>query len=1092
MGENIRHREKTEQETDLPAGLYEQVISESLAERLSEIPAERRAESGIDEGEAPQILSKYVSKLVERKLSEIADTGGSLPEQIRLVNHLVSSLNPDSSEVRASDPEERLRREAFSGEKVDGDGRELLALAAPKDPLLAAGRRASDIPRPETSLSGSSLFTGAEHEPQLYSELKKEIASCDEVDMLVSFIKWSGLRLIFNALEDFTNRGGTLRIITTSYLGATDYKAVKELSRLPNAGIRISYDTERTRLHAKAFLFKRKTGFSTAYIGSSNLSNPAMTNGLEWNVKITESDQSETMRKVQATFEGYWNSRAFEAFHAQREEDARKLKQALRIEEWQASGTQSEIYVFTIRPYPFQQAILDELAAERELRGRYRNLLVAATGTGKTVISAFDYRNFCSARPGHKNRLLFVAHREEILTQALATFRGILKDPNFGSLDVGHFSPDSVDHLFISVQTMNSQELYKKLAADFYDFIIVDEFHHAAARTYQAFLSAFQPQILLGLTATPERADGRDILQYFDGHIAAEIRLPEAIDRRLLCPFQYFGVSDSVDLDSLSWKRGGYEKSELDNLYVFSRRLAVSRAEEIIAALLRYVTDIREVKGIGFCVSVEHAKFMAQQFNDHGIPSIALSGSSKEEERSTAKSRLADGEIRFIFVVDLYNEGVDIPEINTILFLRPTESLTVFLQQLGRGLRLSPGKDCLTVLDFIGRANKKYNFEQKFAALLQPTKRSVQQEVRTGFTSLPKGCYIELEKKARECILENIRQACHTKEGILSRIRTFEEDSGQKLSLETFAGYYGLNLREFYARGLSFSRMCALAGVRPSFEEPLEEEITKALPTLAAMDSREFIRFILKTVNDLRKAREEGTLEEWFMCAAQADEREKLFLEMFYITLFREYAPSWDDPAVRMRFRKLSDSPVMCEEIGQLLTIRLGRIDFVDKPAGLGFECPLSLHCTYTRDQLLTGLGYTKAMNVREGVKWLPERGVDVLLVTLNKSDKDYSPTTMYRDYSVSEDLFHWQSQSTTSEGSKTGQRYIHHREMGTKILLFVREYKSDVGGAVPYTFLGPVDYVSHSGSCPMNILWRLETAIPAKFLGRTNQTAAG
>ena len=258
-------------------------------------------------------------------------------------------------------------------------------------------------------------------------------------------------------------------------------------------------------------------------------------------------------------------------------------------------------------------------------------------GTGKTVIAAFDYRNFRKKHPGEACRLLFVAHREEILKQSRDTFQGVFRDLNFGELFVGNYVPDNLDYLFISVQTMNSQKLYEKLNPDYYDFIIVDEFHHASAATYQNFLSRFKPKILLGLTATPERMDGASILDYFDDRIAAEIRLPEAIDRKLLSPFQYFGVTDTVDLSDLKWARGGYEKSQLTNLYSLNREIAIKRVNHIITSLDRYVTDMDLVKGLGFCVSKEHAHFMAEQFNALGIPSISLDGESKDEERNTAK-----------------------------------------------------------------------------------------------------------------------------------------------------------------------------------------------------------------------------------------------------------------------------------------------------------------------------------------------------------------------------------------------------------------------------------------------------------------------
>ena len=309
-----------------------------------------------------------------------------------------------------------------------------------------------------------------------------------------------------------------------------------------------------------------------------------------------------------------------------------------------------------IAPYSYQQEILDKLDAERKVRGHYKNLVVAATGTGKTVISALDYKRFRKENPDKPCRLLFVAHREEILKQSMYTFRAVLKDANFGDMFVGNYKPDSLDNLFISIQTFNSQKFIEKTSKDFYDYIIVDEFHHAAAPTYQSLLTYYEPNILLGLTATPERMDGKSILKYFDNRIAAEIRLPEAIDRKLLCPFQYFGVTDNVDLDDLKWSAGGYDKQELSNVYALDRKIAEKRAKLVVNSIFRYVADIDEVKGIGFCVSIEHAKFMSDFFNERGIPSMYLTGKSADEERKTAKDRIVKGDVRFIFVVDIYND----------------------------------------------------------------------------------------------------------------------------------------------------------------------------------------------------------------------------------------------------------------------------------------------------------------------------------------------------------------------------------------------------------------------------------------------------
>ena len=1040
------------------AGLYDQIISRSLSRELGSIPDVCKSVQKLDEAEAPQALAGYVAQAVRAALEAIpAGAEDHAARQIELVNSVMDIL--------------ARQRDDLTGRQVDERAEKLLQVLREDDPGRITGLTAAKMPRPETPMAVSSLFTGAAHEPQMFTELQKEIMSADRIDMLVSFVKWSGLRLLIDALKAFADRGGQLRVITTSYMGATEVRAIDELAALPGAAVKVSYDTARTRLHAKTYVFYRDTGFTTAYVGSSNMSNAAMSSGLEWNLKLTASDQMDTLRKISATFDSYWNSDEFETYTL----DAHpRLAEALRGERGKG---ERQAFLFDIRPYPYQQAILDQLRAEREVRLSYRNLVVAATGTGKTVIAALDYRAWRREHPKASNRLLFIAHREEILRQSLYTFQGVLKDVNFGALWVGGHQPDEMEHLFISVQTLDSQGLWKRLPADYYDYIVIDETHHAAAGSYQEALEAFRPKVLLGLTATPERMDGKSILRFFDGRIAAEIRLPQAIDRKLLCPFQYFGVSDTVDLDGLKWVRGGYDRAALSNIYTISGAVAQRRADHVVASLKRYATDLDDVRALGFCVSVAHAHFMAEHFCAAGIPALALDSQCGDEARRTARDRLVSGDIRIIFVVDLYNEGVDIPEVNTVLFLRPTESLTIFLQQLGRGLRLSEGKDCLTVLDFIGAANRRYDFEEKLNAMLGDGHRSVREEIARGFTGAPKGCYIQLEKKAARVILENISRSFRGHGELVNRLRTFKEDTGKDVTLAAFLAWYHLTPGDVYGKHITFARACVEAGVREDFSEPVEQTLSKVLYRFAAVDSRRWIRFLLDILPRLHDA-DLSALSGW----------EKRMLRMFYITVWDSYEGDFSDGEALERLRGLGNSPAMLDELMALLRYQYDAIDFVDSTADLGFDCPLDVHCTYTQRQLLAALDYPNISAMRQGVLHLSEKNTDVFLITLNKSDKDYSPTTMYEDYAISPSLFHWQSQSTTAAESPTGQRYIDHAARGGRVLLFVREFKQDALGTAPYTFLGPATYVSHTGSRPMNIVWRLEKPIPAKYLRQVQQ----
>jgi hypothetical protein len=427
-----------------------------------------------------------------------------------------------------------------------------------------------------------------------------------------------------------------------------------------------------------------------------------------------------------------------------------------------------------------------------------------------------------------------------------------------------------------------------------------------------------------------------------------------------------------------------------------------------------------------------------------------------------------EGRLRFLFVVDLYNEGVDIPEVNTVLFLRPTESLTVFLQQLGRGLRLSRNKDCLTVLDFIGRSHTRYRFEEKFQALLDTRRVNLRQEIDHGFRNVPRGSFIQLERQAQAYVLANIRQSLDTVSGLVNRIRTFQEDTGLEANLTSFAQYHHLALREFYRLGTpSFAALRTRAGLNEAWSEPDQDVLTRALARVAGIDSRRFIRYLLDCLNGRGPGEPLPPLEH-------------RMLRMFHYTIWGKPLDGASTLADSME--RIRSNPRLAGEIVEILTYNLDHLGFVDEPVGLGFESPLDLHCAYTRDQILAATDFFTDYErpaMREGVVHLPDKRLDALFVTLNKSEKDYSPTTMYRDYAMSDTLFHWQSQSTTSAESPTGQRYIHHRERGDRIALFVRASKADASGTVPYLFLGAAQYVTHEGSRPMSVTWKLDRPMP-------------
>lgn len=739
----------------LREGLYELLRTDGLEDRLRTAPDLQPGFLEVGEEDAPDILSRHVADVVRDAL-----TAARPGERVDLANRLLQTLS-------------------HSDRVADGPA-QLLSLHRPD----ALKRR--QLRRPTTRLSDSALLTNSKDDPNLAAELRAEIESANTVDLLCAFVRWTGLRLLQPALEQLTDRGVKLRVITTTYMGATERRAIDELANRYGAEVKINYETQATRLHAKAWLFRRHSGFDTAYVGSSNLSQAALLDGLEWNVRLSSVSTPALLKKFEVTFDSYWEQRAFQSYDPERDGD--KLDAALERNGGKRTAAPDAGTGLEVQPFLHQEEMLEDLEAERS-KGFNRNLLVAATGTGKTIIAALDYKRLYEAA-GRDLKLLFVAHRQEILKQSMRTYRDVMQDGAFGELYVGTHKPSEWKHIFASVQSLNSLGVHE-LEPDFFDVVVIDEFHHAMAPTYQALMDHLKPQQLLGLTATPERGDGVDVAQqFFDGRTASELRLWDALDADLLVPFHYFGVSDDVDLSQVEWKRGNYDTAQLDHLYTGND----ARAAKVIRELRDKVTSTEDMRAIGFCVSVQHAHYMAAVFNQAGIASVAVDGTTDDAERALALQRLRERAINCIFAVDLFNEGLDLPQVDTILMLRPTQSSTVFLQQLGRGLRRADDKAVLTVLDFIGQQRREFRFDLRYRALTGYGRKQLEKAVEEEFPFLPSGSQIVLDRVAQKVVLDNIQaQLKFTRKQLAQDIA-----SHGVTDLETYLRTSGNDLKSIY------------------------------------------------------------------------------------------------------------------------------------------------------------------------------------------------------------------------------------------------------------------------------------------------------
>lgn len=1028
-------------------GIYEKLITNLISGRLNKDKF-YIGERVLEQSEAAIWLSRFLSRVIEYAVNSLPSGDEQLQRQIELSNQLILWLK------------DKLQDDEFFDENLlEGQGKILTALYEIENPVAADLKKYVEDIFPLTGLTQSELFCGSNAGLSLESELKREIRSSDTIYWLVSFIKWAGIRIFRNELEEFTRSGKQLKIITTSYMGATDAKAVEFLASLPNTEVKLSYNTQRERLHAKSYLFLRNTGFNTGYIGSSNLSHSALTSGLEWNLKITSQEIPHIIERSINTFESYWNSKEFETFDG-KIEAKEKLKSALKHARM---GTSKEVtHYFEVKPFTHQQEILEQLEVERSLHQRFKNLVVAATGTGKTLISAFDFARFIKNKPDAK--FLFVAHREEILKQARLAYRGVLKNSSFGELWVGNYKPESYDQLFASVQTLNNQIDNLSLSSDYFDYIVIDEVHHVAANSYRSILKKFTPNILLGLTATPERHDGTNILDDFCGVIAAEIRLPEAINRRHLCPFQYFGVEDDTDLRGISWNRGRYDIAALTNLYTHNQQ----RVDKIYQTINELVTSVSNMKALAFCVSKEHAEYMRAQFLLKGISCDYLT-SDNSQDRVQKQQALRSGAIKILFVVDIFNEGVDIPEVDTLLFLRPTESLTIFLQQLGRGLRLADDKEVCTVLDFVGNANSEYDFAHKFRALVGKTDSAISDEIKNGFPHAPLGCRIELSKQTQEIVLGNIRKAILNKQRLIGLIRNFPLHSTLELTLSNFIKVNpNVELEDIYKK-FSWSELCAEAGVSTALDEDLKRNFSRMIRTrLLVCDDYHYLKHI-----------EETAIGEFKI----GESEPAAYNLMLHYDLWQKSGKEAGLSSLEESLNKLNQ-PDLKAEITNLSRLLIERIHHKQEKMPMAENHPIKLHARYAREQVLVGFGATtfeKQPNSREGVFNIKEQNIELLFVTLNKNEKQFSPTTMYHDYAINEELFHWQSQNSARPERGKGLEYVTHKEKGKRLFLFVREQaKDEFGKTMGFVNFGEVGYVSHSGSQPMNITWRLHNTMPA------------
>ena len=911
-------------------------------------------------------------------------------------------------------------------------------------------------------------------------ELKEAFKGCKSFYFSVAFINFSGLQLILEELKKMQEKGVKGNIITSTYLNFTQASALKKIKQFENIDLRIFITEEELRgFHTKAYIFEYEDNYKI-YIGSSNLTQSALKSNEEWNVRIVSKKKHDFSKDVMDAYYKLFNQcykvddqfiNDYEVF----------LKEVRKVS---LKDTNKNILLKyeKIRPNDMQSKALENLHRLREHGGK-RSLVIAATGTGKTYMSAFDVREF---KP---KKMLFIVHREDILRKAITDYKKIMPERSFG-LFTGNIKESDKDYIFATIQSISAY--CNDFKEDEFDYIVIDEAHHSASQTYRKVIDYFKPKFLLGMTATPERTEGTDIFSIFDNNIALEVRLNEALEKNLVVPFHYFGITD-IDLVD-------YRGIDINDIEKLSKLLEINeRVEFIIEKMNFYGFDGDKRKAIGFCASVEHAEYMAREFNERGIKSVALTGSDSISKRQREIAKLEDDndELEVIFTVDLFNEGIDIPAINLVLMLRPTQSSIIFIQQLGRGLRKYKEKEFLTVLDFIGNYNKAFQIAIALNGAKYYDKESLKVSIRTDFSNIPGCTNIQMDEISKQRILEQIdRENFNAMKYLKEEYNEFKKINGGKvvnLLTDYFLFEAAPNPLKFIGAVPSKSYLAFLEKVESNFEDLqlLKDEkfklvlkdITAKLPLKRPFEFiilRYLIQNASATRNELKNDIEkyidfidEETFSYTIECL-RGDYHSKKESNFNFIEDLGEQiilAPEIKEVVKNERFKLYIDD---CINYGLLTYER----EFGTENYGMPF---LKLYSQYTRDDVVRMSNATKKFG-GYGMGGLKTNGNDWYMFVGMEKDELIKESMNHENEFIGRDIFVWQSRNTTTIDSEAGQKLINNVKENINMHLFVRKYREIDGVVEPYIYMGMGDTVYYEGEKPITVHLKLRNKVPMKI----------
>ncbi|WP_204433427.1 DUF3427 domain-containing protein [Paracholeplasma morum] len=931
--------------------------------------------------------------------------------------------------------------------------------------------------------------------------------NCKGFSFSVAFISDAAIQLLVDSFRNAQLRGVSGKILTTDYMFGTSPAALRRLMRFPNIEVRVfSTLNKNTRgFHTKGYIFEFDDRVQLT-VGSSNLTEKALKHNHEWNLSYFSKENPRLINTLYSEFDELWNdndvipltNEYIDQYEKQyNHEKYSKSNQQILIKqlvEFLKDNTDTDMItriadIFDIeteevieyvdeqmkgselRPNYMQEIALESLQDLRS-KGQNKGLVIAATGTGKTFLAAFDVLQVSP------KRLLFVVHREKILKDAMKTFKTI-HNASMG-LYTGTEKSINADYVFASIQTLSREKNLFKLAEDTFDYIIIDEAHRSATPTYNRVLNHFKPKFLLGLTATPERTDTNSIFEIFDNQVAAEIRLRDALKENLVVPFHYFGIEDATtDLSDIDVSK------EID---IVADRLNIkARVDLIIENILKYGHSGNKTKALGFCLNVKQAEYMSAMFNERGMNSVSLSALTSEYDREIYIEKLEDENdpLSYIFTVDIFNEGIDIPSVNLVLMLRPTQSPIVFTQQLGRGLRLHPLKDYLTVLDFIGNHNKTFMIPIALSGQSNYDKDDIMLETKSSFSSIPGDTFIRLEEKTMTQILSQLERYNFDDMKNLKEIYYEVKREINRIPSLLDYGFDGLDPVRFIDKSKSYLEF--VKRVDNDFAHTLGEDIIRSIRFIdSLLPAKRIYEFaILEQVirhhsvsysdmvteiekhiervdyNDLNHAIDHLTGD---LLNEQDKKRFILPVEKKngYVNLTDHFITLFDD----QMFKQYYTNSI---EYG----IRRYQHEFGRKTRSYP---AFKLYYQYENREISQIARYDSIYVIQSGVS--SKKNDYFLFVTLDKSNARES--LKFKDEFINRKEFQWQSPNNTTNNSKTGSSLINHKGLGINIHLFIKKGGSRTDFySKKFIYIGKVDVLSHKEEKPITFKFRLHNEVP-------------